>query len=511
MQRSLRLRSRIVILLRIILFSVALPVVYLGVASGAFYYRLRVRNTANDAASLPLLRAFTSNDRVLIVAPHCDDETLGAAGLIQRVVAAGGVAESVIITNGDAYPAAVERQQRVLKATPTDYVQFAMLRQKESQQAGKRLGVQKVLFLGYPDRGLMDMWERFWNVGQPYYSTYTCSARSPYPNTYNKNSEYCGEDLTRDLASIVSDFKPTLVVVAHPGEDHTDHAAAANFVTLAVMQTKAKEQNQAWARNIELMHYLVHRGDWPLPQGKHPEARLLPPVTLAGLDTNWFTLFLTKSELANKASAIEMYPSQTAIMPGFMQAFARKSELFGTIPERTLDVTLPSEQFESAISSRESPEPLLRDPIRDSLIRDMQGGADIAALYCTADAAFLHIGIETRLPISSSYRYRLIMRSFARDWQTHGNACSVDIEPDSSVNAESTIKFRTKGSRLTVDIPWRVLSAESDGEPASAISVAAVTYLKSIPVEVDRTETRLVKLLNNASVQTQINRQVKVP
>src|SRR4029077_8979437 len=50
-------------------------------------------------ASLPRLDAQTS---LLVVAPHPDDETLCCAGIIQRVVRAGGRASVVWITSGDA-------------------------------------------------------------------------------------------------------------------------------------------------------------------------------------------------------------------------------------------------------------------------------------------------------------------------------------------------------------------------------------------------------------------------
>src|SRR5579863_7362966 len=51
------------------------------------------------AAALPSLDARTS---LLVVAPHPDDETLCCAGVIERVVRAGGRASVVWVTSGDA-------------------------------------------------------------------------------------------------------------------------------------------------------------------------------------------------------------------------------------------------------------------------------------------------------------------------------------------------------------------------------------------------------------------------
>src|SRR5512143_3590489 len=42
-----------------------------------------------------------SHLRLMVFAPHPDDETLGAGGLIQRVLATGGKVRVVFVTNGD--------------------------------------------------------------------------------------------------------------------------------------------------------------------------------------------------------------------------------------------------------------------------------------------------------------------------------------------------------------------------------------------------------------------------
>ena len=42
--------------------------------------------------------------RLLVVAPHPDDETLGAGGLMERVHESGGRVNVVYLTDGDGYP-----------------------------------------------------------------------------------------------------------------------------------------------------------------------------------------------------------------------------------------------------------------------------------------------------------------------------------------------------------------------------------------------------------------------
>ncbi len=81
-------------------------------------------------------------DDVLVVAPHPDDEVLGVGGLLGRVVAAGGRATVVAVTDGDpAYP-----HSRVV--TPS---QLAALRTRESAAAGAVLGLPVPVRLGLPD------------------------------------------------------------------------------------------------------------------------------------------------------------------------------------------------------------------------------------------------------------------------------------------------------------------------------------------------------------------------
>lgn len=50
----------------------------------------------------------SKDTRLMVFSPHPDDESLGAAGLIQRVLKTGGSVKVVFMTNGDGFPEAVE-------------------------------------------------------------------------------------------------------------------------------------------------------------------------------------------------------------------------------------------------------------------------------------------------------------------------------------------------------------------------------------------------------------------
>jgi hypothetical protein len=47
------------------------------------------------------MEKFSKDDRVLILAPHPDDEAIGAGGLIQRALSAGAKVNIICFTNGD--------------------------------------------------------------------------------------------------------------------------------------------------------------------------------------------------------------------------------------------------------------------------------------------------------------------------------------------------------------------------------------------------------------------------
>ena len=56
--------------------------------------------------------------RLLLIAPHPDDEVLGAGGLMQRVRATGGAVRVVYLTDGDGYPKASRKRTKSRRRRP---------------------------------------------------------------------------------------------------------------------------------------------------------------------------------------------------------------------------------------------------------------------------------------------------------------------------------------------------------------------------------------------------------
>ena len=327
------------------------------------------------------------HQRLLVLAPHCDDETLGAAGLMQEAQRRGMEIRVVIATNGDGYLFATMRDFHRLYPRPADFIRLGNLRQEESLNALGLLGVQpdQVSFLSYPDRGLSSMWNDHWSADNPYRSPYSRATHSPYNVTYNPDSVYAGEDLLADLRSILDSYQPDLVIYPHPDDIHSDHWGLSAFTRLAL----ALEEHDRSDFHPDAFAYLVHRSDFPIPKKLHPQDYLDPPAVLLNLGTSWQTLPLSEDEVNRKAQAVLRYRSQLPLLRNLLESFIRQNELFSQ-PETITLARLSQGELDNPDTWRDANgdniTPVQRDPARDFITRDVIVAADLVELYAAQDA-----------------------------------------------------------------------------------------------------------------------------
>ena len=471
-----RFRSRLGILRRYAWLGIALPCAYVGAASLAFVVRQHQANAARLSFPLPVSPAPASTTRLMVFAPHCDDETLGCAGLMQQTIQAGGKVQAVLLTNGDGFRTAVECQTHSLRPLPEDYVQYAGLRQQETLRALANLGVTpgNVHFLGYPDQGLQTLWNDDWKPDRLYTSATTRCDHAPYPLTYHTHTAYCGQNALDDIKANLRAFHPTLVTVTHPAEDHADHAAAAAFVTRALLELQADPREAAWAAHTRLAYYLVHRGDWPLPASGTPAGAaspLAPPVEMTRADTRWASRPLTSAQTQRKAQSIRLYPSQTAMMGRFLNAFARSTELYGEIaPIHLAVVPEGSIRINGSPDDWQSLPPCLLDPVRDNVLRDLQGSGDIRALYACRDSRFLYVRLDCRQPVSRRVAYTLHVRPFTNEGATPPRALVVHLRPaQPDTPGADGIRLASRDRFLEAAIPLEDLTREMQEEKSKEI------------------------------------------
>ena len=118
----------------------------------------------------------------LVISPHPDDAELGMGGSLARAKAEGHTTGIIDLTRGEA----------ATKGTPE-------IRAKEAAAAAKVLGLDIRMNLGWPDSRIFD-----------------------------------SEDKRLQLARILRDLKPRIVVAPHHNDRHPDHVAAAQIVPAAV-------------------------------------------------------------------------------------------------------------------------------------------------------------------------------------------------------------------------------------------------------------------------------------
>ncbi len=350
-----------------------------------FLFRLDNPGSANQTQLDIRPISLAGYKRLLVLAPHSDDETLGAAGLILAAQRQGMDVRVVIETNGDGSLSATMNDFRRIYPRHQDFVRMGTMRQQESLNALKILGVpaEHVYFLGYPDRGTPSLWNTHWSATNPYVSSYSGDMRSPYPITYNPNAVYAGEDLLGDLRSIIADYQPDLVVFPSPNDVHPDHWGLSAFTRLAL----ALEQNDHPEYKPTALAYLVHRPDFPEPKGLQPADSLQPPAAIYNYTKgDWATFELSQADIDQKQKAVLAYRSQLPFLRNLLESFVRQNELFQRVQPIPLPLFATGDLRDPATWRDSNDLPLAsvqNDPVKDFFVRNMVPGADLVAVYAT--------------------------------------------------------------------------------------------------------------------------------
>jgi LmbE family N-acetylglucosaminyl deacetylase len=353
---------------------------------------------------VPAMPAPARRERILVLAPHCDDETLACGGLIAEAVKARAEVRVALATNGDGFHRAAERFLGEIEVPHKDYLTLAAERQAETLAALSTLGLpgRQVTFLGYPDGGTAHMWLDHWAPDHPYTSHFTGDSRNPYPNALHPGAPYAARSMIDDLKTLIGGFKPTVIYCPHPNDDHPDHWALYCYTLAALHESGMLDQ-------VKLRLYLVHRGrrgEWPVPQGLHPSEPMVPPADLANLGTRWQSLPLTSAIVKRKQRALGQYRSQMLVMRGFMLSFARSTEMFGALSVGRLRKVAPGTiRVDGDASDWRGIPVAIRDPVQDLAKVDTTPAADLVAVYAAQDGRRLFLRLEVCRPVSADLAY----------------------------------------------------------------------------------------------------------
>jgi LmbE family N-acetylglucosaminyl deacetylase len=275
-----------------------------------------------------------NGERLLVLAPHPDDESLSAAGLIQQVLQNGGTVRSTVVTSGDAYVGAVMQDSGKRNPSAADYLNFGEKRLEESRRAAEVLGhgfVQLDL-LGFSDGSIYSALVSHWRRNNPMRSEFTGFDHVPYGQAEDRGFAQDGQDLLNELVAILRDTKPTIIAFPDVMENDSDHAGLGMFTLLAVHHWL--QQYPTPHPQPKLLAYLIHwqhgwptGSNWGIPQDWSDQPLSLPSdLPLRGHSRA--CVALSPAQVGLKRTALAEYKTQQRIMGDFLSAFVRSSECF---------------------------------------------------------------------------------------------------------------------------------------------------------------------------------------
>ena len=285
-----------------------------------------------SASGISALEPIVKDDRILILAPHPDDEAIACAGVIQEALKKGARIKIVYLTNGDHNQLAFIVYEKRLVFRKGEFIHMGEVRRQEAQKAMAGLGLkpENLIFLGYPDFGTFAMFSRYWASQKPFKSLLTRMTKVPYPENYSYGRDYTPRNILSDLEDIIENYRPNKIFVSHPADTNGDHRSFNLFLSVAMWNLEGKIPLP------KIYAYLVHHTDWPLPRKYHPELDMSAPEDLKDAG-RWLSFGLSPEAIERKYNAIGEYKSQTESSAFYLFSFARKNELFQRLPRLKID------------------------------------------------------------------------------------------------------------------------------------------------------------------------------
>jgi LmbE family N-acetylglucosaminyl deacetylase len=265
------------------------------------------------------------DDRILILAPHPDDEVLATGGVVQEALRRGIPVEVVFYTNGDNNEFAYLFYRKAFTLEPSSAIDAGQTRALEALQAGRQLGlsVRDEAFLGYPDFGTLEMWLHRWGDREPFRSMFTQESAVPYWFAHTPGAPHLGESILTDLSTVLTDFKPTKVFVSHPADTNPDHAALNLYARVALWDLKDMIRPEVYS-------FLTHYGEWPQPRGLFFDAPHEPPAKFDEVG-RWVVFPLTAEEARKKLDALKKHDTQYSASKDYLESYLRSNELFDPV------------------------------------------------------------------------------------------------------------------------------------------------------------------------------------
>ncbi len=418
--------------------------------------------------------ALREDDRILILSPHPDDETIACGGVIQRALGLGLPVRIVFLTYGDANEWSFILYRKRPELLPRQVRAMGLVRHDEALAADHILGLppEQLTFLGYPDFGTLAIWAEHWGDEPPLHSIFARAAQVPYANAYRPGAAYKGEEILADLKAAIQKYAadygaPTKIFLSHPADHNVDHAALYAFTRIALWDLGMKP---------ELYSYLVHSPGWPQPRGLRPADALTPPAGLIGQET-WTILPLTRPETDRKLAALEAHRTQYGSNARYLSSFIRGNELFGGYPDAAVAASGRELSLETTEPDQTRPEGLT-DAEQIRFV-----GTEWRTVRLEGDDLILSVALSKPLAEGvtlSTYLFGYRSdRPFAAMPKIHVEvgALSTAVYDQSRKLHGAAVQVRRDARAIVMRAPLALL-----GEPERAL-VAAHTYLGDVPLD----------------------------
>jgi LmbE family N-acetylglucosaminyl deacetylase len=268
-----------------------------------------------------------NNDRILVLVPHPDDDILSTSGLIKQALKKNLPVQVVFFTNGDYNEVSFSLYRKEITLSTVDALRLGETRREEALAAEGILGVkpEQVIFLGYPDGGGLEIFEKHWGDNEPYRALLSGETSVPYTFAQTPQAPFKGESIVTDIEKVIQNFQPTKIFTSHPGDVHPDHQTLPLYLQIALWDLKDEI-------HPEVYHFITHYGRWPQPRGYQPEHPLDPPAQF-DIGNRWLILPLTSEEREKKLQALKAHKTQWESGQEYLESVVRANELFDVLSE----------------------------------------------------------------------------------------------------------------------------------------------------------------------------------
>lgn len=209
--------------------------------------------------------------RILVIAPHPDDESIAAGGYVTTALRRGAEVWVVLVTDGN-------RRGKFRR------------RIQEFSRACSVLGIpaDHRIYWHYSDNSL----------------------RMKHQS-----------EIRKGLNKIMSEIKPHIVISPHEKDTHRDHRVIGRAA-----------EGLALRHKCIFYKYLIHFPYFPSPMRRKSEKYLLPPLRLM-FENDWQVFYLSLLGQELKEEAIKEYRSQMHFpaLDNLLFSFLRKNEMFSVI------------------------------------------------------------------------------------------------------------------------------------------------------------------------------------